>query len=236
MRLNEATAISTPKLILVPYSEHHVPEYHKWMQDEELQKLTASEPLTMKEEYEMQRSWRTSTDKLTFIACENESKETEKGAVQISAGVDDSSRNMIGDVNLFLFEDDLEEIIGEVEIMIARRDCQGKGYGHLILSMFLWYIVRNVDAILEHFGGDDTKASLKYLRAKIDAENERSIRLFEKVGFEKIDEKPNYFGEVELRLTLSGQEELGWKGKGEPPRVAEYKLNSGELDKSLPMD
>ena len=37
------------------------------MQSEELQHLTGSEPLTLDEEYQMQETWRDSTDKCTFI-------------------------------------------------------------------------------------------------------------------------------------------------------------------------
>lgn len=36
--------------------------YHEWMKSPELQQLTASEPLTLEQEYDMQRSWREDDD------------------------------------------------------------------------------------------------------------------------------------------------------------------------------
>merc|ERR1712093_645230 len=69
MLINKNTAISTSSILLVPYEASHVPTYHEWMKDEQIQAETASEPLTLEEEYAMQRSWRTDADKLTFIAC-----------------------------------------------------------------------------------------------------------------------------------------------------------------------
>ena len=50
MKLNWRTQIIGQKVILVPYCEKHVPEYHEWMKSPELQRLTGSEPLTYEEE------------------------------------------------------------------------------------------------------------------------------------------------------------------------------------------
>lgn len=45
------------KVILVPYMKEHVPMYHTWMLDPAILHATASEPLTIDQEYEMQLSW-----------------------------------------------------------------------------------------------------------------------------------------------------------------------------------
>ncbi|KAF2178526.1 hypothetical protein K469DRAFT_328672 [Zopfia rhizophila CBS 207.26] len=240
MKLNEYKAVLTPNVLLVPYSEHHVPTYHEWMKDEELQKATASEPLTLDQEHLMQHSWREDADKLTFITCltppstvtVDKSQETslKDKKFKLTPGKEDASDRMIGDVNLFLYADDgdngevdrrltdektrsiihernLQGVVGEVEIMVARKEFQGKGLGKEILLAFLWYIVSSfVDITNEYHrshGRGKTISHLKYLRVKIDGENARSIKLFEGAGFKKVDEKPNYFGELELRWPIS---------------------------------
>ena len=38
-----------------------------WMQSEELQTLTASEPLTLKEEYDMQKKWQGDEDSMHLV-------------------------------------------------------------------------------------------------------------------------------------------------------------------------
>jgi hypothetical protein len=57
MKSNSNLVIRGSGVVLVPYRPEHVLQYHSWMQDAMLQELTASEPLTLDEEYQMQKSW-----------------------------------------------------------------------------------------------------------------------------------------------------------------------------------
>ncbi|XP_078466983.1 alpha/beta-tubulin-N-acetyltransferase 9 isoform X2 [Lampetra planeri] len=70
MRVNANTLLEGRHVVMVPYEREHVPRYHTWMQSAELQKLTASEPLSLEQEFAMQRSWREDPDKCTFIVLE----------------------------------------------------------------------------------------------------------------------------------------------------------------------
>lgn len=54
MRINTNTTLQGGLVLLVPYRAEHVPHYHMWMQDPELQQTTASEHLSMEEEFQMQ--------------------------------------------------------------------------------------------------------------------------------------------------------------------------------------
>lgn len=196
---------------------------HTLTSSQEIQKATASEPLTLEEEYSMQRSWREDADKLTFIVCTHSGEQfyndiTQKPQTQfMSPGEQDAPESMIGDVNLFLYDDDEEEddeqtnvaeapkrprtVIGELEIMIARHDQRGKGMAQETLSAFISYIQTSLPELLLEYTGADS-AVLKYLRVKIDKDNVRSLRLFERVGFVRVSAEPNYFGEVELRTPV----------------------------------
>lgn len=148
----------------------------------------------------------------------------EEENLKLYVGKQDGPDAMIGDINLFLYVDEEEEgdeqavqrsniqndtqsLIGEIEIMIAKKTLHGKGFGKTILLTFLWYIITYLDKITNEYhashGGDNAGSQLKYLRVKIDAGNTRSIKLFESVGFRKVGEEPNYFGELELRWSVS---------------------------------
>jgi hypothetical protein len=54
MKANQDTIITGKSVLLIPYKKEHVLTYHGWMQDPFLQETTASEPLSLEEEYKMQ--------------------------------------------------------------------------------------------------------------------------------------------------------------------------------------
>ena len=71
MKLNWNLKLSSNKLCLVPYRKEFVLKYHEWMQDPYLLEMTASEALSLEEEYEMQRIWYEDEKKCTFIITKN---------------------------------------------------------------------------------------------------------------------------------------------------------------------
>ncbi|OLN86846.1 N-acetyltransferase 9-like protein [Colletotrichum chlorophyti] len=209
MRLNEHTAIATPWVTLVPYEARHVERYHEWMSDPDIQEATASEPLTLEEEYENQQSWRTSHDKLTFIICQPRSPAPGSNTDRIQAGDVDAPARMIGDINFFLYPNDDEDeddgsYVGEVDVMIAAKEHRGKGVGFAAVTTLLTYVSRNRDRILgEYVAGEGKSAEnppvLKGLMVKIKQDNVASIALFRRVGFEQKGDV-NYFGEIQMVL------------------------------------
>jgi RimJ/RimL family protein N-acetyltransferase len=210
---NTTPAVIAPRVLLVPYCSHHVPTYHQWMQDEEIQKATASDPLTLPEEHSMQESWRLDHDKLTFILCHSPSPSSASSPTTITPELHDAPEKMIGDVNLFIYEDEDEDevsgevqganpVIGEIEIMIAEHSARRMGLAREALGAFMSYIVSKSEAILEEYrqGCDErSERYMKYLRVKIDKDNAASLALFGKIGFKQVGEV-NYFGEVEMRM------------------------------------
>jgi hypothetical protein len=182
---------------------------------QDIQEATASEPLTLEEEYAMQQSWRKDADKLTFIVCRLGEKLEQTTAIE--AGLDDSSHAMIGDVNLFLSLDEdgtgrQALVTGELELMIAERGQQGKGSGRAALLSFLMYVLQHEAAIIRQYwkarDGQHSPSRFAYFSAKIGKENSGSLALFESLGFSRISEEPNYWGEYELRQAALTQETI----------------------------
>lgn len=114
MRTNEALAVQGERCRLVPYCAHHVPAYHAWMQDPAMLEATASEPLTLEEEYRMCDSWREDADKCTFI-------------VEVDGAP-------CGDCNLFLNDPD-DSAAAEIEVMIAVGSARRRGVAAEALAL-----------------------------------------------------------------------------------------------------
>ncbi|SPO20693.1 related to N-acetyltransferase [Ustilago trichophora] len=162
MRINRNTVLVGHKVILVPYRKQHVPRYHEWMKDPLIQEQTASEPLSLDEEYEMQQSWAVDEDKLTFIILARPDGD-DAGPADATSVPDLISRcKMVGDVNIFFNEvhddddndeDDTEQAApatkeqeqrsvfdAECEIMIAERSYRRKGIAREALQMMFSFV------------------------------------------------------------------------------------------------
>ncbi|KZS91818.1 hypothetical protein SISNIDRAFT_456399 [Sistotremastrum niveocremeum HHB9708] len=238
MRLNSRTAIAGSKVVLVPYRKEHVPIYHQWMSSPELLRLTASEPLTLEQEYDMQEKWLVDEDKLTFIILARPELENKHEAryhhtddhdqhhsasqqpgsamplpVLTLTPEEISQLPMIGDVNLFFKGKPSEpEFEVEAEVMIADPAYRRTGRASESLQLILTYALTHPHLLVPP----------QSLVVRIGMENEPSIRLFQGLGFHVV-KTVEVFGEVELRLRLNeGNEGLArneFEGGGEKDRT-----------------
>ena len=169
----------------------------------------------------MQRSWRQDPDKLTFITCRPVLPPANEATIIQVRSDHDSPENMIGDINLFLRIDDGDEgnsppqIVGEIELMVAEKANQRRGFGKASLLVFMKYIAERRRSILAEFVAGSVDAAtvdklktaypegfeFSCLSVKIGQANERSLALFQNLGFVEVSEEPNFFGEFELRRT-----------------------------------
>ncbi|VDK20442.1 unnamed protein product [Anisakis simplex] len=156
MRLNADIKIIGKQVVLVPYEKCHVNKYHKWMENDELRRQTASERLSLEEEYEMQRSWREDDDKCTFIILSQSLLDQYK----------DEISSMIGDVNIFLHDG-----VGELEIMIAESEWRGHGIAKECVALMIRYAYDHIH--------------INKFQVKISEDNAVSIAMFQKLGFEQ---------------------------------------------------
>ncbi|CAH2099625.1 unnamed protein product [Euphydryas editha] len=176
MKINSNTKIVSFNVIFVPYRKHHVPKYHNWMKSEELQKLTASQPLSLEEEYNMQKSWREDDDKCTFIILDKNLYDANNNEIE----------SMIGDTNIFIT--DRDNSVGEIEIMIAEQSARGKKLGWESVILMLLYGIKFIN--------------IKSFEAKISFQNVISIKMFNKLGFAE-KSKSEVFEEITLERIVS---------------------------------
>ncbi|KAK2461168.1 hypothetical protein APHAL10511_006695 [Amanita phalloides] len=212
MRINEDTVLVGEKVVLVPYRPEHVPKYHAWMQDEELRRLTASEPLSLDEEYEMQQKWLFDDDKLTFIILSKESSLCNGETIHVSdprIGL----LPLVGDVNIFLHgtpmasptkepqdgQDEDNFFEAEVEIMIAEPAYRRRGLAQEALQLMLSYVTGTPNLFnASMIVSSPLRIPATCLVTRITESNDPSIKLFEKLGF-KVTKKVDVFKEVEMR-------------------------------------
>nr|CAH8822090.1 unnamed protein product [Trichobilharzia regenti] len=179
MRLNRETVVETTRLFLVPYLATHVTKYHRWMQCSWLRESTSSESLSLDEEFEAQKQWCNSDDRLTFILLSKQlleefwslkSNQIKSHQQSLYEFVDDENPEvyaMIGDVNLFLTpgigDDDFE---GELSVMIAESKFRGQRLAAEALAGILEYSGRHLPV------------DLTSLVAKVSVNNEGSVKFF----------------------------------------------------------
>ncbi|CAH1400507.1 unnamed protein product [Nezara viridula] len=150
------------------------------MESEELRKQTASERLSLEEEYEMQQTWLNDEEKCTFIVLDKKLMEESNNEIV----------SMIGDANLYIRKDG-ENVIGEIGLMIAEPSFRSCGRGSEAALFILRYGVENIGVN-------------KYL-AVISSDNKTSINLFGKFNFVKENES-----EVFQEVTLSRKVDSEW--------------------------
>ncbi|XP_078135155.1 alpha/beta-tubulin-N-acetyltransferase 9 [Sander vitreus] len=177
MKINENTLLEGLNAVLVPYNAEHVPRYHEWMKSPELQQLTASEPLTLEQEYDMQKSWREDDDKCTFIILDKQ---------RWSDSSVEEEQCMVGDVNIFL-TDPTDLSLAELEVMIAEPSHRGKGIGKEVTRMMMSYGV--------------TKLGVKKFEVKIGLDNQVSVAMFKKLHFQEVS-VCKVFKEVTLEMMV----------------------------------
>nr|XP_020467762.1 N-acetyltransferase 9-like [Monopterus albus] len=99
------------------------------MKHPELQHLSASETMTLKQGYDMQGSWREDDDKCTFIILDKQ---------RWADPSIEEEQCMVGDVNMFLTEPtDLS--LAELEIMIAEPSYRGMYTGKEVTRTMMRY-------------------------------------------------------------------------------------------------
>lgn len=184
------------------------------MKDPKLLEATGSEPLSIEEEFAMQHSWRDDADKCTFIVlaredCDLEDCDLTDDNEEDSDFIVRNLNAMIGDVNLFLSDEDVNDYEtdvtpsvsnddkkfrqAEIDIMIAEQEYQKRGMGSEATCLMLLYGAKTL--------------GIRRFFCKINEDNESSIKMFKRLGFRQCD-YAECFRQVELELKQDTSEKL----------------------------
>lgn len=225
MKLNHDTVIVGRRCVLVPYRREHVERYHAWMQDPDLLEATGSEPLSLEEEYGMQASWLDDESKCTFIVLARElldrDVEDRLAAARATVPEEDIIRRsldaMVGDVNLFLSEeeegegsddDGLQKINGSnprLEDAPEEETSEEKHHPQAELDIMVAEracrgkgVGREASCLMMLYGV--AELSIRRFFCKINEDNEASLGLFRsKLDFRQCDYAA-CFRQIELEL------------------------------------
>lgn len=141
--------IQGPRIKLVPYFKQHVPLYHSWLYDREIQRLTCTEYVTLEEEYEYQKEWESRSDRIIRL-------------IEVDG-------ELIGDINLFKSSHANDEFMWEINVMIVKEEHRGHGYAGEALELLLKeYQIRNVMAKVHK----DNQASIKFFKKRFHQVND----------------------------------------------------------------
>ena len=115
--------------------------------------------------------------------------------------------------------------------MIAEKKHRRNGFGRISLLSFFHYITTHERDILDEYVKNDhfasqampdsgiqegTKWEFTALSVKIGKSNTGSLALFESLGFRRVSDEPNYFGEFELRRKVPERDDAQvWEYVGE---------------------
>ena len=179
------------------------------MKSQELLEMTASEPLTLEEEYAMQASWRIDEKKCTFIILAHNSEMSLSSLSRTETFATEGG--MIGDCNYYCNVDE-EPYTAEIEIMIAETSVRRKGLAQEALKMFFVY--------------GHQELGITKMVAKISLNNIKSLKLFqEKFGFVEVS-RSDIFQEATLEVKVK---DLAWTATSEADNIY-MKIHLPQLD------
>ena len=116
--------LENDKVRLIQYRVEHVPMYNQWMKDPYLQEMTSSEPLTLEEEYDLQKDWEQDPLKWIFLIADRS----------------DDNR-VVGDVDLFLHAY-LPKGEAELLVMIAEPTARRKGLACQAVALMMQFAIQ----------------------------------------------------------------------------------------------